>query len=88
MTNKDIDAKEIDRLVPMNGFPINIRVTNDDPENPLYTEGKEEIFTFRRVIDIREILGVPGVSFQSVPSRYLIIERGPLSFCLNLDYQD
>jgi hypothetical protein len=84
----EINASELDRMVPMNGFPINIRVTNDDPENPLYTNGKEEVYTFRRVIDIQEIMGISGITIKTNPARYLIAELGEKSFCINLDHKD
>ncbi len=84
----DVDLKELDRLVPMNGFPIQLKVYNTEPDNPLYTNGKSEIFLFRRVIDINEILSLPNVTHKTNPSRYIIIENvnGVQQFSVNLDY--
>ncbi len=86
----EIDIKELDRLVPMNGFPIQLKVYNTEKDNPLYTNGKSEIFLFRRVIDINEILSVSGVTSKTNPSRYIIIENvhRVQQFCVNLDYDE
>jgi hypothetical protein len=84
----DMNAAELDSIVPMNGFPINISIINDDPEHPLFTNGKEETYTFRRVIDIQEILGISGITIRTNPARYLIAELGEKSFCINLDHKD
>jgi len=83
-----VDMKELDKLVPMNGFPIRLNVHIDEEDNPLYTNGKSEIFLFRRVINIREILSVHNVTIKTNPSRYIICEKesNDDSFCINLDY--
>ncbi len=80
--------KELDNRVPMNGFPIRLNVHIDEEDNLLYTHGKSEIILFRRVVDIREILSVPGVTVKTNPSRYIICEKesNDDSFCINLDY--
>ena len=85
-----MNLKELDNKVPMNGFPIRLLIHIDEEDNPLYTHGKPEIFLFRRVIDVTEIIDIGGVTINTNPSRYLIVENENLdtSFCINLDYDD
>jgi len=85
---KTLNLKELDKIIPMNGLPIMLNICVDEKENPLYTNGKSEIFSFRRVIDITEIMDIDGVTIKTNPSRYLIAEKEDADdyICVNLDY--
>ena len=85
-TMKTMNLKELDNKVPMNGFPIRLNIHIDEEDNPLYTNGKSEILSFRRVINITEILSVHGVTINTNPSRYLIVEKEDTndSFCIHI----